>query len=61
MNTFGKTGMVSATLLTACAATAEPAAAAAPSANPARRPQTARSVEADMTDNMPLEPGETSV
>lgn len=61
MNTFGKTGALSALVLAASAAIAGPGHGSSPVGEPGEAARATRTVEVDMTDNMRFTPGEISV
>lgn len=61
MNTFGKTGVLSALVLAASAAMAGIGHGSSPVGEPGEAAQATRTVEVDMTDNMRFTPGEISV
>ena len=61
MNTFGKTGVLSALVLAASAAMAGPGHGSSPVGEPGEAARATRTVEVDMTDSMRFTPGEISV
>lgn len=61
MNTFGKTGVLSALVLAASVAMAGPGHGSSPVGEPGEAARATRTVEVDMTDSMRFTPGEISV